>query len=87
MTNVFIKPSGKAKGSQTIGAKNDKKSQGNSKNASTNPKSKVMAKVMKVYPNGYGAPSLQAIVSQNMAAKDGGKTIPSNVKRSKFISK
>lgn len=70
MVNVFIKPKGKLKGSQTMAAKGDHKSQGNPKSTSTNPKSKVMAKIMKQYPNKYGTPSPSSVVSANQTARD-----------------
>ncbi len=85
--NTNKKPSGKMKGSQKIVIQGDAKGAKGSKSTSTNPKSKVMAKVMSNYPNKYGAPSPQAVVSQNISSRDGGKTIPSNAKRSKFIGR
>ncbi len=88
MTNVFTKPTGKAKGSQTMAAQGDKKGQGNPKNTSTNPKSKVMAKVMKSYPNKYGTPNPGKVVAANEAARNLGPASTANSKRNlKFIGK
>ena len=88
-SNPFIKPSGKLKGSQTMAAKGDHKSQGNPKSTSTNPKSKVMAGIMKKYPNTYGTPSAGKVVARNESARDIGPAISQkNSKRNlKFIGK
>lgn len=87
--NPFIKPSGKMKGSQNIVIKGDHKSQGSSKNTNTNPKSKVMAKVFKAYPNAFGTPNASKVVSKNESARDIGKPISqSNSKRNlRFVGK
>lgn len=73
MVNVFTKPSGKLKGSQNVVIKGDKGGQGKS---IPNPskRAKVMAKVMKAYPNGP-LPYAQKVVRANEAAKDVGQPI------------
>ena len=87
-TNVFIKPSGKAKGSQTMGAKGDIKGQGKS---ISNPsmKAKVMGKVMSKYPNTYGTPNPSKVVKANQAAQDVGTPISqqNNPRSLKYIGK
>jgi len=71
MTNVFIKPSGKLKGSQTMGAKNDSNKPVSVPNKS---KVKIMAKVMKAYPQGQ-APMASKVVAANQTARSTGPAL------------
>ena len=70
MTKIMnSKPTGVQKGSGTMAAKHDIKSQAPSvPNPSKN--KKVVAKLMKKYPNTFGVPSPEAVVSKNEQAKD-----------------
>ncbi len=112
MTNVFKKPTGKLKGSQTMAAKGDKKGaspsrlvnnvgqkiggqyfgSGGPKNDPPTNNSKpsrddAMVKVMKKYPNNYGFPNAQKVVSANNAAINTGPALSqaNNKRKLKYI--
>lgn len=78
------KPTGVQKGSQTIGAKNDKKGAG-PKGPTPSQKATIMSKVMKAYPQGPSN-AADAVIAANEAARNLGKPISQQGRRKlKFI--